>query len=971
MSDGTVYRVLEKLIVLDAERISYRALDVEHIGSVYETMMGFRLETATGPSIAIKAGKKHGAPVTINIDEFLDQPPAKRKGWLMDRTDRELTPKVSKAVRIIASDTADGVDAIHAALEPVIDKNATPDQVRVGAMVLQPSEERRKSGSHYTPRELTEPIVRTALEPVLARLRAEGNEPLRPEQILNLKVCDPAMGSGAFLVEVCRQLADALVEAWRVQDMTPEVPPDEDETIFARRLVAQRCLYGVDRNPKAVDLAKLSLWLTTLAKEHPLTFLDHAFRHGDSLVGMSIEQLQAFHWKGGVRVFAAGFEALEGRDHLDKAAELRQLIRDADDTVTDTELRALWDAADYEISAVRLLGDLVLSAFFGGTNARTREARRKEFATDVLNRDIESHRLRLDDLRDADPPLVPFHWEIEFPEVFDRAAPGFDAIVGNPPFGGHVTVVAANIPGYTDWLRTAHAETKGKCDLVAHFFRRAFNLIRPGGTLGLIATNTIAQGDTRTSGLSWICNNGGHIYQAKRRLKWPGVAAVVVSVVHISNGDHWSTCLLDGTQCERITAYLLDDGGNDDPARLRENVGKGFQGSTVLGMGFTFDDTDHKGVASPLSRMDQLIGADQRNRELIFPYVGGDELNSHPSHSHHRYVINFFDFPLRREELHPSWRDSTQQERDNYFRSGIVPADYPDPVAADWPELLAIVEDKVKPSRLEAARKSKSSHGQRAAVWWKLYHRADELYRSIDGLDGVLANSQVSEWMQFAFLPSNMVYAHRLYVYPLHNYAAFCVMQSRVHEAWSLFLGSSLEDRLAYTLSDCFETFPFPHGWETLQSIETTGKAYYEFRAGLMVENHEGMTATYNRFHAPDERDPRIAEMRELHTAMDRALLDAYGWHDISTECEFLLDYEIDEETWGNKKKPFRYRWPDHVRDEVLARLMKLNAARAAAEALEGQTAHESTSVGSPRSRRHRSATQPAPGSATLFENSS
>ena len=133
-------------------------------------------------------------------------------------------------------------------------------------MVLQPSEERRRSGSHYTPRALTEPIVRTTLEPILARLRGADGRPPRPEQILDLKVCDPAMGSGAFLVEACRQLGDALVEAWRAHGEAPEIPPDEDEVIFARRLVAQRCLYGVDRNPVAVDLAKMSLWLVTLAR---------------------------------------------------------------------------------------------------------------------------------------------------------------------------------------------------------------------------------------------------------------------------------------------------------------------------------------------------------------------------------------------------------------------------------------------------------------------------------------------------------------------------------------------------------------------------------------------------------------------------------------------------------------------------------------------------------------------------------
>ena len=174
---------------------------------------------------------------------------------------------------------------MHAALTSVIDRNATPDLVPFGNMVLQPSEERRRSGSHYTPRELTEPIVRKALEPIMSRLRDEAGGPPRAEQILDLKVCDPAVGSGAFLVEACRQLADALIEAWRAYDVTAEIPPHEDETVFARRLVAQRCLYGVDRNPKAVDLAKLSLWLTTLSKDHPLTFLDHALRHGDSLSG--------------------------------------------------------------------------------------------------------------------------------------------------------------------------------------------------------------------------------------------------------------------------------------------------------------------------------------------------------------------------------------------------------------------------------------------------------------------------------------------------------------------------------------------------------------------------------------------------------------------------------------------------------------------------------------------------------------
>ena len=370
VSDGTIYRALEKLLVLDGERISYRALDVEQIGSVYETMMGFRLETASGRSVAIKAAKKQGAPMTVDLDALGAEPGARRDKWLRDRADRKLGDKIRKAVR-----EAGTLEDLNAALSPVIEVNATPDLVPPGAMVLQPSEERRRSGSHYTPRELTEPIVRTTLEPILARLQGEDGKPPRPEQLLDLKVCDPAMGSGAFLVEACRQLGDALVEAWCAYGEVPEVPPDEDEGIFARRLIAQRCLYGVDRNPMAVDLAKVSLWLATLARDHPLTFIDHALRHGDSLVGLSQAQIEAFHWEREESPsFILGFEAMRVRDHVDEVARLRTLIRDAGEETEDRELRYLWDQAQGELAKVAALrgpGDSRLLR--GGQEQATRD----------------------------------------------------------------------------------------------------------------------------------------------------------------------------------------------------------------------------------------------------------------------------------------------------------------------------------------------------------------------------------------------------------------------------------------------------------------------------------------------------------------------------------------------------------------------------------------------------------------------
>src|SRR5690606_17690726 len=142
-------------------------------------------------------------------------------------------------------------------------------------------------------------------------------------------------------------------------------------------------------------------------------------------------------------------------------------------------------------------------------------------------------------------------------------------------------------------------------------------------------------------------------------------------------------------------------------------------------------------------------------------------------------------------------------------------------------------------------------------------------------------------------------------------------LQARPHEIWARFFGSSMKDDLRYTPSDCYDTFPFPENWESHPALEAAGQAYYDFRAALMVRFSEGLTKIYNRFHDPDERDPNILKLRELHAAMDRALLDAYGWCDLVPTCEFLLDYEIDEDEWGNRRKPYRYRWPDDVQAEV------------------------------------------------------
>lgn len=958
--DGTIFRALRNLLLLDGERLSYRTLDVEHIGSVYQTMMGFKLERATGPTISLRAAKRHGAPAAVDLQELLGVKPGDRAGWLQKNADTKLPAKAAAEVKTAAS-----IDDLLVALEKRIARGVTPHPVTEGAMILQPSQERRRSGSHYTPRVLTAPIVRKTLEPIFQRL---GPNPT-PQQILELKMCDMAVGSGAFLVEACRQLGDALVAAWLHHGGKPVIPADEDELLHARRLVAQRCLYGVDRNPMATDLAKLSLWLATLAKDHPFTFLDHSLRSGDALVGLSKKQIVSFHWD------LSAPEAKErqfGQQELEKAIERatsyrREILEGGDYMLPALKAQRL-ALADEALDKIRRAGDLCVAAFFDGDKPKARAALRERYLDALLEagkgfqpEKIKAVNQLVAQLRGGKPhPVTPFHWEIEFPEVFARENGGFDAFIGNPPYGGKNTVIEGNQKSYPDWLKTLHAESHGNADLVAHFFRRAFNLLRRDGSFGLIATNTIRQGDTRHTGLRWICVNGGTIYAARRRYKWVGAAAVVVSVVWVTKGKLAAPFDLDGQSVSVITAYLFHDGGHENPATLEANAGKSFIGSYLLGMGFTFDDTDKKGVASSLAEMERLIAKDPRNAERIFPYIGGEELNDSPDHAHNRYSISFSDFPLRREAaLGRKWFTSDDNQRAAWLRTGIVPEDYLDPVAADWPDLLAVIEERVKPERTR--KKPDGTFALRDPLpqrWWHYAEKRPALNTTLARVERTILRSRIGNAFAFTFLPSRVVMNEKTVVFPFETFAPFAVLQSRVHELWAVFFSTTLKDDLQYTPSDCFETFPFPKAWETDAALEAAGREYYEFRAELMVRHDEGLTKTYNRFHDPEETDPGILRLRELHAAMDRAVLTAYGWTDIPTDCEFLLDYEDeddDEGTSRKKKKPWRYRWPDPIRDEVLARLLKLNAERAEEERVLGIAEATAKKSKAPRSSKRKS----------------
>ena len=649
--------------------------------------------------------------------------------------------------------------------------------------------------------------------------------------------------------------------------------------------------------------------------------------------GSHVGSSDAFHWKDDAKPFQAGFEAMRAREHLTRARELRQRIREADDSISEAGACASSATMrDRETDNVRLLGDLALAAFFEGAKPKQREDLRRQLGDAVQRGEMHGYVGWLEELaaQGAAARAV---------SLGDRVSGGVRPGESGVRCGGGESRRSPGSntdqrrPTLADsYPRLAQAEVHEESErqrrpVVAHFFRRAFGLLRTGATSGLIATNTIAQGDTRSTGLRWICNNGGEIYRAaRRRVKWPGLAAVVVSVLHVHKGalpqceaPRWQR------RANAITAFLLPPRAeHDDPARLECECGQELSvGSIVLGMGFTFDDTPtRRGSATPLAEMHRLIEEEPHNRrgDLSLHRRRGGEFTS-PTHAHHRYVINFRDYPLR-SESDAGQTDGRMRTEDSAPRfgceAGIVPRDYPVPVAEPIGRICwRVVEEKVK-ARETVGSETQDARGREAVVAVHCRPQTQSYYAAMADLERALANFAPRQHNAAVRVscPAGAVYSdatiERL---PSSNELRPSVPSNPIlTKSGRDSSGHRWKDDLRYTPSDCFETFPFPVGWDTHPGLESAGTDYYHYRADLMVRHDEGLTKTYNRFHDPDDTDPEIANLRDLHTAMDRAVLDAYGWTDIPTDCEFLLDYEIDEEDWGTRKKPYRYRWPNEVR---------------------------------------------------------
>lgn len=941
INNRTVLHLLEALQLLEirspggerqTQRLSFRALDVEQIGHIYEGLLDHQAVRSREPILGLAGTQEQEPELALTT---LAATQAKGEAALVDllkaatgRSPNALRRALTTPLTLLQSEALRGAcgndDVLYGATLPFAnllrdDGFGHPVVIHPGSLYVTAGATRRATGAHYTPRSLTEPIVQHTLEPLVYHGPAEGLPRTQwrlrsPHEILALKVCDMAMGSGAFLVQCCRYLAERLVEALEQPPSQPEggntvkdealarlaaVQESGERLTLARRLIAERCLYGVDKNPLAVEMAKLSLWLITLDKGRPFSFLDHALKCGDSLVGIyDLNQLRA--WRLDVPK-GTHFTRQFGTVEIDRTIQTMIQARHQIEALPVMEIEDLQSkayllaAAEAKAHDLKTAANLLVGSYYNTLNKSDQETLRSALllaARDGANVEEKwrQHANLTDPSTGSTAALHPFHWPLEFPEVFlAEGRAGFDAFVGNPPFMGGQKITGILGTPHREYLVNYIANGKrGSTDLCVYFILRSGQLISIQGFVGLIVTSAIAEGDSRETGLEQIVRMGYSIIKSNTSQLWPGTANVTFVSLWFHPQSWKGEVVLNNISVSQITPFLT--GSNQligKPQKLKANSRIVFQGAIPLGKGFLLDAPE----------AEKLISINSRNKDVIWPYMTGKDVNEIVNYSiPPAWIINFQDWPLAND---------------------TAPNHYLGPVAQNYPECLAIVKDRVKPERDNNSRKS------RREKWWQYGELAKGLYESISNKKHVWAIAEAAtKYVAFGLVPRKTVFSHSIAVIASDKYEVFTILSCNFHDAWARAYGSYNLLLLRYTPSDVLETYPFP---QIIPVLETIGEAYHEHRRQLMLTRQEGLTATYNRFHNPTERAADIVRLRALHVEMDHAVAAAYGWADL------LLDHDFHETQQG-----LRYTISETARREVLARLLALNHQRYAEEVAAG-----------------------------------
>ncbi|RYZ42440.1 MAG: hypothetical protein EOO71_07870 [Myxococcaceae bacterium] len=929
IDDRTVLLLLEAIQTFEGRTLSYRALDVEQIGHVYEGLLERTVARVEDVTLELEAGASaKDARITLGeLESARLDGRANVTTLLVERTKRsqsaiekELAADVESQQSARLLSACRGDVKLRARLEPYVrllrtDPWGYPLVHPKGAFVVVLGADRRETGTHYTPKSLTERIVEETLTPLVYDGPAKGAPRAEwklktPEQLLDLKVCDPAMGSGAFLVQACRFLSARLVEGWaieeavgRVVDLTGQVhesrtiaesmlPGVEVRAENARRIVAERCLYGVDLNPLAVELAKLSLWLVTLSKGRPFGFLDHNLRRGDSLLGISrLEQLtelsMAPKQQTQGRLFGKTVrQAIEAA--LAIRLQLREMpIRD----IRDVEAMATLDtAARAKVTTSESIANAFIGIVFVSESTQDLERRLATLGSDA-DRTVQGNasalrsleRLADDSLREGflhERKGLPFHWPLEFPEVFLRDVPGFDAFIGNPPFLGNKFWKAANGASLQRIVELVLDGAPGKIDLSVAFHRRAADLLRIGGGYGLLGATTIAEGSAVSVGLERIALMGD-FYLTRKGMPWPGTAATTVAIVCFLKGSWGGARVCDGVSCAKISP------------RLQPEVVGGWEPKPLRNVLFAFAGVDNsKGLAFVVTEDHPWFERLRSERDsLLRPYVTGNDITSTALRRVERWALDIGDLPL-------------------------------ETIANKWPLAHRFLLEVVEPTRTPQELKSYKGLVDR---WWQCWnHRADQM-RRLRAQDHFVAFAKAAKYAVCVIAPTQWLYTNQVVLVEAVREDVHAICLSSMFQAWlrnySLRSLGGDNNTMRLSISEALATFPLP-ARSVAEAGVSAARAFQEALVSWSEAHDGGMTDAMNAVHSRDVTDEGSLELRRLMAEIDREVARAYLWEANDLAHDFHDELDAEGST------VVRHGLTPLVRDRVLAALIELNRDR-------------------------------------------
>jgi hypothetical protein len=933
VSDRVMLEVLRavqmaKLPGEPARRISFRDIDVEQIGYIYEGLLGYSCKDVEEITVGLigKEGEEPEIPLAM-----LEELRASRRTddamagavltWVKENQPAASAPTTTafaKALR--GGDQLEDADrALRAVvptdpelrerLRPFIgiirrDLRNRPTVMIPGGVLVVETPSRATAGAHYTPKSLATEVVRYALEPLVydpgPHQRQDGWVSVDSDRILELKVADIACGSGAFLVAAARYLADRLVEAWQREEAVTGMTPRELETHAIRTIIAT-CLYGADINAMAVEMCKLSLWLVSLDPKLPFSFVDDKILHGNSLLGLTdVRQLKRQHIDPDAADTQQSLYEADVDGVLRQARRLREQlaseVNDSDPQRSTNTKRRQWHRYQELTAGLTETADAVIAT---GLKLGGKPGRALNVAYENLGIALsyahptdgsQPSRTMLDGILEVGlAPTVPtdydrwkpLHWILAVPDVMERG--GFDAIIGNPPFLGGQKLTGTMGTNIRDWFVNVLANgKKGSADLVAYFFLRAMSLLNLQGNLGLIATNTVAQGDTRRVGLKQMVGNGFTITRAIQSRSWP------VASVNLEYAAVWGTRAEVTTAVPRVAddmstaciSTLLEPGEDIDPHRLIGNAGITFQGCIVLGMGFVIDDPKEAHL---------WIETDPDNANVLFPYLNGEYLNSRPDTSALRWVIDF--------------NDKSEEEAQKY--------------GLPYQRVLSRVRPERQRTKHDGTFILRKPLPER---WWQYAEKRPAMRKAIAKFDEVLVIAQVSKTLIPVRVPTGQVFDQKLVVFATDSFADQAVLSSSAHQMWAIKYTATMRTDVSYSPSDVFLTFPRPEPTERLAGL---GATLDTERREVMERRDLGLTKLYNMVNDPDtdSTDVDVARMREIHVQLDEAVMDAYGWGDVPLDHGF-----------HTYRQMLRWTVSPTARVEILDRLLAENLRRAGAK---------------------------------------